>query len=371
VGVTLAALRDHAVARSLREHGSLGDAIAALGFVQADPIRAPARAQDLILRPRVSGYRVGDLDAAYADLDLDEEMLQVHGFLPRADARLIRPRTLGPHWTEFLERHAALERPVLRFLRQQGPAHARDVERAVATAVGSLAVVNAWGGTSSATTVMLEALHRVGSVRIAGREGGKRVYALAPPRGRAIAPTARGEGLARLLTKLYAPTPERSLRATLARLRAPPEASPVAGLARLVARGELRREIVDGEAWIWPAEESVALGAEDRVRLLAPFDPVVWDRRRFALFWGWEYRFEAYTPIAKRKLGYYALPVLFRSRVVGWANVGARADGSKASDTVDVELGFVAKPRERVFARELDREIELVRAFLTPRRAAT
>ena len=65
------------------------------------------------------------------------------------------------------------------------------------------------------------------------------------------------------------------------------------------------------------------------MRLLAPFDPVVWDRRRFELLWGWTYRFEAYTPAPKRTLGYYALPLLWRDAVVGWANaVGARAAGS-------------------------------------------
>ena len=50
------------------------------------------------------------------------------------------------------------------------------------------------------------------------------------------------------------------------------------------------------------------------MRLLAPFDPVVWDRRRFEMFWGWAYRFEAYTPAAKRQLGYYALPLLWRDQ---------------------------------------------------------
>ena len=60
------------------------------------------------------------------------------------------------------------------------------------------------------------------------------------------------------------------------------------------------------------------------MRLLAPFDPVVWDRRRFELFWGWAYRFEAYTPAPKRKLGYYALPLLWRDRVIGWGNLSLR-----------------------------------------------
>ncbi|XXT00609.1 crosslink repair DNA glycosylase YcaQ family protein [Sorangium sp. So ce363] len=47
---------------------------------------------------------------------------------------------------------------------------------------------------------------------------------------------------------------------------------------------------------------------DEAVRLLAPFDPVVWDRRRFELLWGWAYRFEAYVPAPNRKLRYYALP---------------------------------------------------------------
>jgi uncharacterized protein YcaQ len=71
------------------------------------------------------------------------------------------------------------------------------------------------------------------------------------------------------------------------------------------------------------------------VRLLAPFDPLVWDRRRFELFWGWAYRFEAYTPVKKRKLGYYALPLLWRDEMVGWANLGWK-DGA-----LTAALGFV------------------------------
>jgi uncharacterized protein YcaQ len=101
--------------------------------------------------------------------------------------------------------------------------------------------------------------------------------------------------------------------------------------------------------------------AAERVRLLAPFDPVVQDRERFELLWGWVYRFEAYTPPPKRKLGYYALPLLWRDRVVGWAN--ARVMGEK----LDVQLGYVAarRPRERAFARELEAEIERMRSFLS------
>ena len=76
--------------------------------------------------------------------------------------------------------------------------------------------------------------------------------------------------------------------------------------------------------------------------LLAPFDPVVWDRRRFEQLWGWAYRFEAYTPVAKRKLGYYALPLLWRDRVIGWGNVSVVKGAVRAS------FGYVGRrPRER------------------------
>jgi len=99
---------------------------------------------------------------------------------------------------------------------------------------------------------------------------------------------------------------------------------------------------------------------DDAVRLLAPFDPIVWDRPRFELLWGWEYRFEAYTPVPKRRLGYYALPLLWRDRVVGWANV-ATADGGISPD-----VRFVAgrPPRDRGFAAALDDELSRLAASL-------
>jgi uncharacterized protein YcaQ len=110
--------------------------------------------------------------------------------------------------------------------------------------------------------------------------------------------------------------------------------------------------------WYWP-EDAARAEPDDQVRLLAPFDPVVWDRRRFEIFWGWAYRFEAYTPIPKRKLGYYALPLLWRDRVIGWANLSVK-DGTLRSD-----VGYVASaPRSRAFRTALGDELNRVRVFL-------
>ncbi len=111
------------------------------------------------------------------------------------------------------------------------------------------------------------------------------------------------------------------------------------------------------------------------MRLLAPFDPVVHDRARFELLWGWAYRFEAYTPAPKRKLGYYALPLLWRDRVIGWGNLAVKSGGVPKSNlgtrnlgtrTLTSELGYVAgqPPRDRAFKRELAAELERMRVFL-------
>jgi uncharacterized protein len=95
----------------------------------------------------------------------------------------------------------------------------------------------------------------------------------------------------------------------------------------------------------------------DTVRLLAPFDPVVWDRRRFELLWGWAYCFEAYTPAAKRIRGYYALPCLalplaFRDQVIGWGNLGVK------DDRLQTKLGSAAGqvPKEKASRAALDKK---------------
>src|SRR5687768_17843622 len=93
---SLSALRAQAVAQSLFPPTTLADAIDRLGFVQADPIRSPARAQDLILRHRVRGYRAGDLERQYAALDVEEDYLYAYGFLSRQVWQLLHPRKTPP-----------------------------------------------------------------------------------------------------------------------------------------------------------------------------------------------------------------------------------------------------------------------------------
>ena len=132
------------------------------------------------------------------------------------------------------------------------------------------------------------------------------------------------------------------------------------------AKQRLARATIEGVVWYWPASDRLRRREpDDTVRLLAPFDPVVWDRRRFELFWNWAYRFEAYTPASKRKLGYYAMPLMWRDSVIGWANVAAK------QGKLDARLGYVSgrAPDDAAFKRELDAEFERLEAFLRPRNA--
>ena len=99
---------------------------------------------------------------------------------------------------------------------------------------------------------------------------------------------------------------------------------------------------------------------EERVRLLAPFDPVVWDRDRFERLWGWAYRFEAYTPPAKRVRGYYALPLLWRDEVIGWGNL------SVVGGRLQADIGHVngQAPKDQEFRQALDAELADMAASL-------
>src|ERR1700686_3473192 len=94
--MTLDDLRRFAVARSLFAPTTLKRALHRLGFIQADPIRAPARAQDLTLRHRVKGYRAGDLERRYATLGVEEDFFVSYGFVTSSiQASMLRARTLA------------------------------------------------------------------------------------------------------------------------------------------------------------------------------------------------------------------------------------------------------------------------------------
>ena len=358
--ITLDHLRRYAVSRTLFRPTTLARAIDRLGFVQADPIRAPARAQDLTLRHRVVGYRAGDLERRYPKLAIEEDFFVNYGFLPRAHHQLMHPRTPREAWTpvRWKQAHAVLD-----FIAGRDAVHPREIDAHFAHGK----VTNWFGGSSNASTQLLDGMHYRGLLRVARRDGGTRVYAA---RAGDTAPvdahtaSARMDALIDLVVGKYAPLPAPSL-AYLVRLLSGgvPQWEALRAAAQARAKLRLGKARVDGIDWYWPIGENptAARWAPDQnMRLLTPFDPVVWDRLRFEMLWGWTYRFEAYTPAPKRKLGYYALPLLWRDRVIGWGNLAVN-DGALTSN-----FGYSSgrAPRDAAFRAGLEAELAQMQRFL-------
>src|ERR1700736_4936957 len=277
--ISLSHLRRYAIARSLFKPTTLLRAIEKLGFWRADPIRAPARAQDLTLRHRVAGYRAGDLERRYPKLPLEEDFFVNYGYLPRAHHQLMHPRTPRTVWTPARAAQAAA---VLEFVRGRGAVHPREVDAHFAHGK----VTNWFGGSSNATTQLLDVMHYRGLLRVARREGGTRVYAAreaaagpdTPPLDAGTA-SLRMDALVDVAVHKYAPLPTRTLVQLVGFLRggAPQwTGERAAALAR--AKERLAHLKVDGIEWYWPATDrpaSVRWRPDQGVRLLTPFDPIV------------------------------------------------------------------------------------------------
>ncbi len=350
-------LRQFALRRQFPAPTTLGRAIARLGFVQADPIRAPARAQDLTLRHRVTRYRVGDLERRYARLGIEEDFFVNYGFVTRDLHALLHPRTPRTKWSAAERKRAE---KILAFVQECGVVHPRDVD--VEFAHGK--ALNWFGGQSNVTTQVLDAMHYRGLVRVARREGGTRLYAARPQTPAPDDSVAAMDALVDVIVAKYAPLTGAMLSGLVQRLRyGAPQWTNARSAAVARAKARLPHAKVDGLDWFWPDGETMTVRRvtpRDTVRLLAPFDPFVWDRSRFELFNGWAYRFEAYTPAPKRIRGYYSLPLAWRDQVIGWANLSVR-DG-----LLEPELGFVAgqAPTEPAFRNALDAELAQFSEFM-------
>src|SRR6202044_356191 len=289
-----------------------------------------------------------------------------YGYLPRENHELMHPRTARTVWTPARAQQA---QAVLAFVREHGAVPPREVDAHFAHGK----VTNWFGGSSNATTELLDVMPYRGLLRVARREGGTRVYsarALPADTAAGAAPPAeaaarsRMDALVALIVHKYAPLPAATLGQLVHRWRgAAPQWSAERRPALARAKARLAHVRTEGIDWYWPAGDSPASGRwqpDEDVPLLTPFDPIVWDRRRFEIFWGWAYRFEAYTPAPKRKLGYYALPLLWEERIIGWGNLAVAESGLRCS------FGYVSgrAPREAAFRSGLEAELARMRTFL-------
>lgn len=339
------------------------DVVRHLTFVQLEPTAAVAPTADLVMRSRLGdSYRPGELlDTLEGGDVLFELSLMVR---PMEDLALYRAEMAGPPRHEstlrWLEENAEFRDDVLERLEVDGPL--------VATEIADTSIVpwpsSGWNNNRN-VIMMLECLAARGEVAVAGRRGRDRLWDLAERRYHAdIAAIPLDEAL-RIRN-------ERRLRALGVVRNRTPEL-PVESV-RVGDAGE--PAVIDGVPGEWRVDPAYLDGtlidrsalreeASGRTTLLSPFDALIRDRKRMVALFGFDYALEMYTPKAKRRWGYYALPILHGDRLVG--KVDATADaaaGVLRVDAVHEDAPFTAGVRAGV-----DAEIDALAQWLGLRRS--
>ena len=296
----------------------LVEVVRRLTLLQIDPVAAIAPSADLVAWSRLgSAYSPGELEGALEDRTLLELRAMVR---PSEDLALYRADMAGwesaaraspPGWRasnrEWVRANDACRRDILDRLAAAGPLPSRDLPDTCAVPWRSTGWTN-----NRNVTRLLEFMVSRGEVAVAGRRGGDRLWDLAV-RVYPDDPVVPADEALRIRS-------ERRLRALgLARARGPE--CPVEP-ADVGEAGE--PAVVDGVKGTWRVDPA-QLGQpfSGRAALLSPFDRLVYDRKRTFELFAFDYQLEMYKPVAKRRWGYYALPILYGDRLVGKLDAAA------------------------------------------------
>ena len=302
------------------------DAFDRLRSIQFDPIAPAGCNHDLVLQARVPGYKVGDWQKlAYEDRHIYDGWDKMASLVPFEGwplRRYIYTVGLRAYRTKIFEEHKDAVELVLKELTDRGPLMPKDFEFQQRREDWK----GSWFG-PSVTKQTLRALWHSGLIMTSGRRNGQHLYDLTervvPQRLRDV-PLLEAKDAVRELVM------ERHRAMGIVRPAAPPEVWSYSvlmyakrdAMAELVKRGQILPVEVEGvKAHATP--EFLALldqpSIEPRVVFIAPLDQFMWDRKMIAHLFGFDYSWEIYTPLAKRRWGYYVLPVLFGDEMVARA----------------------------------------------------
>jgi uncharacterized protein YcaQ len=297
-----------------------------MGVLQIDSISVIARSPYLVLWSRIGEYDPVWLDELLAEGALFEYWSHAACFIPIEDYGLYRRLMLGKtdKTRAWMEAHPDALEQVMGRIRQDGPVRSAEFARTDGKAGGWWE----WKPEKRA----LEHLFAAGELMISRRENFHRVYDLRervlanalPDWEDALAPNEQ-EVRRALALKAVCALGVAPARWVSDYFRTPKKG--VAGLLEeLAEEGSLLRATVENSsetAYVHPDNAKVAeriLSGTLRssvTTLLSPFDPVVWDRARASELFGFDYKIEVYTPAAKRRYGYYSLPILHDGALVG------------------------------------------------------
>lgn len=310
-----------------------------IGCLQLDPVSTVARSPLLVLFARLGPLRETSLDrAAYEDRALFDAWAHEASLVATADLPLHRwaMRTVlagdgarAVRYRAFLNANAAFCDELVAELGDRGPLRARDLrDRSTEPWRHGW-----WTDEISGRQTIARLLHLLwlsGRVGIGRREGNERLWDIFERCLPADAPTsqltddeAEREAVLRAVGMLGVARPAH-VRAHFLRQR---YRSLPRTLTALVSEGRLEQVTITGLGGAWFTSPTDLDGAAElapgsRTTVLSPFDNLLCDRSRAAELFGFEHRLEIYVPAAKRRWGYYVLPILHRERIV------ARADAA-------------------------------------------
>jgi hypothetical protein len=319
-----------------------------LTLLQIDPTAAVAPSADLVAWSRLgSTYQPADLQQA---LEQDRTLFEHNALVrPMSDLGLVLAgaRTARSHerTATWIRDNDAFRRDILKLLRRSGPLGSRDIPDTCVVPWASTGWTN-----NRNVTQMLEFLMMRGEVAIAGRVGRERLWDV-PARVYPAGVVVPSIDEARRVRN------ERRL-ASLGIARQKTTAMPI----EPVDVGEAGEPaVVEGTKGEWRVDPA-ALGEdfEGRTALLSPFDRLVYDRARAQELFDFEYTLEMYKPAAKRRWGYFALPILHRDRLIGKADVIADRKASILRvNAIHEDVKFT-----RVMTQSVNAELEDLAAWL-------
>ncbi|WDR01989.1 crosslink repair DNA glycosylase YcaQ family protein [Devosia algicola] len=309
-------------------------AIAHLGYVQIDTINVIERCHHHILYSRIPDYRRTDLGTAQSDdKSVFEYWTHALAYVPRADYRyfmgsMARLRETPNRWFGTVAPRDV--KTVLRRIRAEGPLSMRDFDSDV-----RVDKTHPWASRKPSKRVLEMAFFQ-GHLTVSAREGMLKTYDLSarhfgwPPRPR---PASEHQVTAYVLDRALRAQGMVSLQ-SICHLDAPRKKAVNALIAARVRAKKLvpvhLANAPEAQHWVTPAALAASPHpAPELVHILSPFDPLIIQRPRLKQFFGYDHQFEAYLPSEKRKIGYFALPVLMGDEIA--AVIDLKADRAAKS----------------------------------------
>jgi uncharacterized protein YcaQ len=332
-----------------------------LRCIQVDPLDAIGTNADLVVMARVDGIQRGDVW---------RHLFPDHAFEHFAKERCILPARAFPYyrreghraqttWWRHAEREQRvppkLVAAVLDEIRERGPVTVRDL-----TDHGSVEPIDwaGWMGTKKATTMAVELLWTACDIVVAGRtESGAKLYDVPKWTGQPDEPFAQWALRERVHAAGLLTRAGGSMWSMLSSVRA----SPVVG--EMIERDELVEVAIEDSPRRYLAVPSFLKARatfDERVRILGPLDPLLWDRNLVRHVFDFDYVWEVYKPAPQRKWGWYVCPLLHRDRLIG--RIDARIDGDRL---VVQKLWLDDKTLKPLVREALERHAELCGARLS------